>query len=44
MEGFDQPFLYDEIIEGGHSAGADLKEQAKTAAFSYTYLTRKLME
>jgi prolyl oligopeptidase len=44
MEEFDRPFLYDEIIEGGHSAGADLKEQAKTSAFEYTYLTRKLMD
>jgi prolyl oligopeptidase len=43
MEEFDRPFLYDEIIEGGHSSGADLKEQAKTSAFEYTYLMRKLM-
>ena len=43
MEEFDKPFYYDEIIEGGHGAGADLKEQAKTFATEYTYLTRKLM-
>ncbi len=43
MEEFKKPFYYDEIIEGGHAAGADLKEQAKTAAVEYTYLTRKLM-
>ncbi len=44
MEEFNKPFFYDEIIEGGHSAGADLKEQAETAAMEYTYLTRKLMD
>ena len=27
-----------------HAAGADLKEQAKTFAVEYTYLTRKLMD
>ena len=44
MEEFDKPFYYDEIVEGGHGAGADLKEEAKTWATEYTYLTRKLME
>jgi prolyl oligopeptidase len=44
MEEFGKPFFYAEIIEGGHAAGADLKERAKTAATEYTYLTRKLME
>jgi prolyl oligopeptidase len=44
MEEFKKPFYYDEIIEGGHAAGADLKEQAKTEAVTYTYLTRKLMD
>ena len=44
MEEFHEPFLYDEITEGGHAAGADLKEQADTWALTYVYLTRKLME
>jgi prolyl oligopeptidase len=44
MEEFHQPFLYDEIIEGGHAAGADLKQQARTWAETYIYLTRKLMD
>ena len=44
LEEFHKPFLYDEIIEGGHSSGADLKEQAKTAATTYIYLIRKLMD
>jgi prolyl oligopeptidase len=44
MEEFHEPFLYDEIIEGGHAAGADLKEESRTAAETYIYLTRKLMD
>jgi prolyl oligopeptidase len=44
MEEFHEPFLYDEIIEGGHAAGANLIEQAQTWALTYTYLTSKLME
>jgi len=44
LEEFHKPFLYDEIIEGGHAAGADLKEAAKTWADQYTYLTQKLMD
>jgi len=44
MEEFHKPFFYDEIVEGGHAAGADLKEEAKTWATQYTYLTRKLMD
>jgi prolyl oligopeptidase len=42
MEEFHEPFLYDEIVEGGHSAGANLKEQAQTWALTYTYFTSKL--
>jgi prolyl oligopeptidase len=44
MEEFHDPFFYDEIIEGGHAAGADLKEAARTWAEEYTYLSRKLMQ
>lgn len=44
MEEFHEPFLYDEIIEGGHAAGADLKQQARTWAETYVYFTRKLMD
>jgi prolyl oligopeptidase len=44
MEELKKPFLYEEIVEGGHNTGADLKEQAKTFAMRYTYLTRKLMD
>ncbi len=44
MEEMNKPFLYQEIIEGGHGAGADLKEQARTWAIEYTYFARKLMD
>jgi prolyl oligopeptidase len=44
MEEYGKPFFYDEIIEGGHAAGANLKEQARTAAIHFTYLTRLLMD
>jgi prolyl oligopeptidase len=44
MEEFHEPFFYDEMIEGGHHAGADLKEEARTWAEQYTYLSRKLMD
>jgi prolyl oligopeptidase len=44
MEEFHEPFFYDEIIEGGHHTGADLKETARTWAEEYTYLSRKLMQ
>jgi prolyl oligopeptidase len=44
MQEFGEPFFYEEIIEGGHGAGADLKERAQTSALVFTYLTRKLMD
>ena len=44
MEEMHKPFFYEEIVEGGHGAGADLKEQAKSRAVTYIYLTRKLMD
>jgi prolyl oligopeptidase len=44
MEEYGKPFFFDEIVEGGHGAGTDLKEQARTAAIHFTYLSRSLME
>jgi prolyl oligopeptidase len=44
MEEFRKPFFYEEIIEGGHATGADLKQRAKSYAVEFTYLTRKLMD
>ncbi|HEY1986360.1 MAG TPA: prolyl oligopeptidase family serine peptidase [Terracidiphilus sp.] len=43
MEEFHLPFYYDEITEGGHGAGADNKQQARSKAEQYTYLMKKLM-
>jgi prolyl oligopeptidase len=43
LEEFHDPFFYDEITEGGHAAGANLKEQASTWALTYVYLAEKLM-
>jgi prolyl oligopeptidase len=42
MEEYGEPFYYDEITEGGHGAGANLKETARTYAETYTYLTKML--
>ena len=44
LEEFHKPFFYQEIVEGGHAAGADLKERAKTWATQYTYLSMRLMD
>ena len=43
MEEYHLPFYYDEITEGGHGAGADNHQAARTWAEQYTYLTMKLM-
>jgi prolyl oligopeptidase len=43
MEEYHEPFFYDEIVEGGHAAGADLKEQAHSWAEIYVYLAEKVM-
>ncbi len=43
MEEYGKPFYFDEITEGGHAAGADAKEESRTAAETYVYLSRKLM-
>jgi prolyl oligopeptidase len=44
LEELNKPYYYQEIIEGGHGAGADLKQTANTFATQFTYLTRKLMD
>jgi prolyl oligopeptidase len=38
------PYYYYEVIEGGHGAGANLKERAHTNALEYVYFTRQLMD
>ncbi len=44
LEELHKPFYYQEIIEGGHGSGADLKQSANTFATEFLYLTRKLMD
>jgi prolyl oligopeptidase len=44
MEAMGLPFYYHESIEGGHAAGANLKEAAGEQALEMTYLTRQLVE
>ena len=43
MEEFHLPFYYDEITEGGHGAGADNRQAARSQAEEFTYLAMKLM-
>ena len=38
------PYLYYEVIEGGHGAGANIRESTKTETLEYMYFTRKLMD
>jgi len=38
------PYLYYEVIEGGHASGANIDESAHTQALELTYFTRQLMD
>jgi prolyl oligopeptidase len=38
------PYLFYEVVEGGHGSGANLAEKAHTTALEMTYFTRKLMD
>jgi prolyl oligopeptidase len=38
------PYLFYEVTEGGHGAGANLKERAQTSALEWTYFSQKLMQ
>jgi prolyl oligopeptidase len=44
MEEYGLPFYYYENTEGGHAAGANLKQTAHTTALEMIYLTRQLMD
>ena len=39
-----KPYLFYEVIEGGHGSGANLNERAHTTALEFTYFIRKLMD
>ncbi|HTY49992.1 MAG TPA: prolyl oligopeptidase family serine peptidase [Steroidobacteraceae bacterium] len=38
------PYLFYEVTEGGHGAGANLQEKAHTVALEMTYFARRLMD
>ena len=38
------PYLFYEVIEGGHGSGANALQQAHTTALGYTYFARQLMD
>jgi prolyl oligopeptidase len=44
MEEYGLPFYYYENTEGGHAAGANLRQVAHTSALEMVYLTRQLMD
>ena len=44
LAAMDVPYLFYEVTEGGHGAGANLDERAHTSALEWTYFTMKLME
>jgi len=44
LSAMDVPYLFYEVTEGGHGAGANLEERAHTSALEWTYFTMKLME
>ena len=44
LAAMDVPYLFYEVTEGGHGAGANLREEAHTSALQWTYFAMKLME
>ncbi|MDZ7632515.1 MAG: prolyl oligopeptidase family serine peptidase [Gemmatimonadaceae bacterium] len=43
MSDMGLPYLFYEVIEGGHGAGANIEQRAHTSALEYTYFVRQLM-
>jgi len=44
MAEYGIPYWFYEVTEGGHSAGANLKQQAFTSALEFTYFSRQLID
>ncbi len=44
MSAMGLPYLFHEVIEGGHGSGANAAQQAHTTALEFTYFARKLMD
>ncbi len=43
MAAMGLPYLFYEVIEGGHGAGANIEQRVQTTALEFTYFTRQLM-
>ena len=43
MADLGKPYLFYEVIEGGHGSGANIEQRAHTSALEYTYFARQLM-
>ncbi len=43
MSDLKLPYLFYEVIEGGHGAGANIEQRVHTTALEYTYFARQLM-
>ena len=44
MADLGKPYLFYEVIEGGHGAGANIEQRAHASALEYTYFSRQLMD
>lgn len=44
MSDMKLPYLYYEVVEGGHGAGANIEQRSHTTALEYTYFIRQLMD
>ena len=44
MADLSLPYLFFEVIEGGHGSGANIEQRAHTSAIEFTYLARQLMD
>ncbi len=44
MSDLGLPYLFFEVIEGGHGSGANIEQRAHTAALEFTYMARQLMD
>lgn len=44
MSAMGLPYYFYEVTEGGHGAGANIEQRARTVALEYTYFAKQLME
>jgi len=44
MAAMGLPYLFYEVVEGGHGSGANAEQRAHTTAMEYTYFARQLMD